>query len=82
MADEIRIKIGTKIEPEEAKSLDPGKRGQTAPVPQKGDEVQAQEYWAQQAIGCPWCGATNWLWVSDTYYYWYTCWNCGNPFRC
>lgn len=81
MADEISVRICQRIEPEEKKSLDSGLRGQTAATPQQDDGVQGQEYWYQQASGCPWCGAVNWLWLSDGAEPWFTCWKCGQAFR-
>lgn len=81
MQVEIHITRGRKISPEAVQSLDPAKRGQTAPTPQPQSEVEAQERFYSAAVACPFCSAVNYLWVSDTGSYWYTCWHCQNPFQ-
>lgn len=76
MANEIKIKVGTRVEEEEAKKLDPRSLGVTGPTP-KGGDVEGQSW--EELVACPWCGAGNWIWV-DPWENAYRCWNCAGVF--
>ena len=71
------VKRGTKIEADEAKTLDPAKRGKTtSEVP----DVEGQEL-VLTLTECPWCGNVGRSVVDTDKYNWYECGNCGRPFR-
>ncbi|MBI4618050.1 MAG: hypothetical protein HY720_30885 [Planctomycetes bacterium] len=77
---EMKIKVGTKIEPAEAKKLDRGKMGVGTVNKPKEAEVEAQcRFWQQ--IVCPWCHGVSWCYVDDQVYLWFTCCWCGCSFR-
>ena len=78
MGEEITVPVGTKIEPEEAATLDRehmavGRMGR----PPGG--VEGQE--GLQYVGCPWCGYPNLCYVTDIPYQWFICGDCGGSFR-
>ncbi|MHC5010186.1 MAG: hypothetical protein ACYTG6_04445 [Planctomycetota bacterium] len=78
MTTGTQIKMGTKIEADEAETLDRNKMGVGTPRPPSGD-VEGQE--GMEYVICPWYGAVNYVYVSDVRWIWYTCWSCGNPFK-
>ena len=75
MAEEIKVKIGTKISDEDAKKLDPEKGAKGHPTPKGGGGVTGQAL-VTAAVVCPYCGAVNHCWVDTNFINWYTCWNC------
>jgi hypothetical protein len=80
MAEEIKVKTGTKIQPEEEKKLDRSKMGVLIAGPPPDVDVEAQAtYWGYTR--CPWCGNVGRSLISTTTYLYYTCGWCGRPFR-
>lgn len=79
MADEMTIRKGTKIEPDELKDFDPAKRGvMIASVPSQ--EVEGQYgYWGYTQ--CPWCGNVGRSYLDTDFIQWYTCGWCGGSFQ-
>ena len=75
---EIKVKRGTKIEPEEAAKMDRTKMGVGLVGPASAD-VEGQWHW--EYVMCPWCGTINRCYVSDVQYLWFTCGFCGNAFK-
>ena len=71
------VKKGTKIQPDEAKKLDPAKRGLAT---QQAPEVEGQELMLA-LTECPWCNAIGRTIIDTERYNWYECGNCGGPFR-
>ncbi len=80
MAEENKIKIGTKVDPAEAKKIDPVRVGQTTAGPGAEPEVEGQAT-GPGYVTCPWCGAMLRGYFSDTYYLSYRCTVCGGYFR-
>lgn len=80
MAKKVEITQGTKIESAQAKKLDRAKMGVTQNTPPQVEEVEAQsKYW--QLTECPWCSNIAWSYVDSSVYLWFTCCNCGRPFK-
>ena len=80
MGDELTVKNGTRIEPDEAKTLDRNKMGVTQIDPPVEGEVEGQyRYWA--LVRCPWCGRVSWCYLDSNVYLWFTCCHCGGAFR-
>ena len=84
MADDVRgssqIPTGKKIEPHEAKKLDPTKMGVGLTGRPQAPEVEGQAFvwrWCE----CPWCGAAVRILYDTDRYLWYQCGNCGGYFR-
>ena len=76
--EEIKVKRGTKIEPEEAAKLDRAEMGVGLVGTASGD-VEGQWHW--EYVMCPWCGTINRCYVSDVRWLWFTCGWCGGAFR-
>jgi len=72
MADEVKVKVGTKVTEKKGQ----GEKGH--PTPQEGD-VTGQAL-VSAAVVCPYCGAVNYIWVDTNVYLWFECWNCGGVF--
>ena len=80
MSEEITIKRGVKIDPEEAKTLDPAKMGVMLTGSPAAEEVEGQAwYWGWTQ--CPWCGNVGRSQLDTDRYHWYTCGACGGAFR-
>lgn len=79
MSQEVKVKTGTKIQPEEEKKLDRNKMGVMIGAGQTEGEVEAQSYYC--LTQCPWCGHVGRSVCSSTVYLYYTCGWCGRPFR-
>lgn len=79
MAEEIKVKTGTKVDPAEEKNVDPAKVGLMLAGPPPEGEVEAQGYWG--FTRCPWCGHVGRSYISSTRYLYYRCGWCGGLFR-
>ena len=75
---EIRVKRGTKIEPEDAAKMDRSEMG-VGLVGRAARDVEGQ--WHLVTAFCPWCGIQVNVQVDENRYLWFTCGWCGNPFR-
>ena len=76
---DVKLRIGTKIEGEELKKMDPSKRGvlvNSAPE----SEVEGQ-WLVPEIVQCPWCGNMGTVVADTNVYLWFTCGRCGNSFR-
>jgi len=74
-----KVKLGKKIEPDKAKTLD---RAQMAVLigKQPQSDVEGQ-YWYEDLVQCPWCGYIGWAWINTDYWSWVTCGACGMAFE-
>jgi hypothetical protein len=80
MAEDPKIPTGKKIEPSEAKKLDPAKMGVGLTGRPQAAEVEGQaKYW--KWVICPWCGSTVRILYDTDRYLWYVCGWCGGWFR-
>jgi transposase len=80
MSDELTVKEGTKIEPDEAKTLDRNEMGVSQIDPIVEDEVEGQRPY-RGLVRCPWCHRVSWCRLNTRYYKWFTCCYCGGSFR-
>ena len=78
MADEISVKVGTKLTDAEVKAIDPKDIGRLYAQPKKAG-VEGQSYLAYQR--CPYCGCVGTGWESAYVYRYFTCHCCGGVFR-
>ena len=77
---EIKVIVGEEISPEEAKKLDPAKRGViTVRKPSEADVTGQYVYTAYTQ--CPWCESIGWGDLDTKRYTWFICGTCGRPFR-
>jgi hypothetical protein len=67
----VEMNVGQKVSESEVKA-NPGKAGEGHPTPEAGGEVGGRGH--DEYVAC-WCGAINYIWVSDVSYNWYRCWN-------
>jgi predicted RNA-binding Zn-ribbon protein involved in translation (DUF1610 family) len=79
MAEEPKVKVGTKVDPAEAKKIDPARIGEATVGSSAETEVEGQATGAGY-VTCPWCGTLLRGYFSDTYYLSYRCTACGGYF--
>ncbi|MEO1200481.1 MAG: hypothetical protein AAFX39_14835 [Pseudomonadota bacterium] len=73
------IKLGRKIEPDQAKRLDRSKMAVMIRTPPEQEvEGQAPTYAATQ---CPWCGSVGYTWIDTDHWTWVLCGYCGQYFE-
>jgi hypothetical protein len=77
MAEEIRVKVGRAMTPQEEASVDKSKAGRmTAQPPQGGVSGQTIRLWAQ----CPYCGCIGYVYESVPHPVEEICHCCGRAF--
>jgi hypothetical protein len=82
MAEEIKVKVGKKIEPEEAKKLDLQKMGLAIGKPPAEGEVEGQAAPCGAWTSCPWCGFVGRVTTcTGPVITWVRCGYCGNSYR-
>jgi hypothetical protein len=80
MNDELKVKTATKIEPDEAKALDPAKMGVGRLDPPVEGEVEGQ-YRRWETRQCPWCHRIVWCYIDTQVWLWFRCGWCNGAFR-
>jgi hypothetical protein len=79
MSDQ-KVKKGTKITAEEAKTLDRSKMGVGIQSKEPTSDVEGQ-FAYEGLTECPWCHNIGRTVLDTDVYLWFTCGNCGLPFR-
>jgi predicted RNA-binding Zn-ribbon protein involved in translation (DUF1610 family) len=80
MSEPITIRKGIPIELAEAESLDRVKMGVALCGPPVETDVAGQRRY-MGLTQCPWCGQIARCEIDSDLYTWFTCGQCGRPFR-
>jgi hypothetical protein len=78
MPQEVKANLGTRLNAEEQKTVDPSKVAALTSQPRESGVV-GQAYMAIQV--CPYCGCVGHGIESETRYLYFTCHCCGQTFR-
>ena len=78
--ENVKVLVGTKVEPDEAKKLDASKMGLSLAGSPAASEVEGQAIYVGYTR-CPWCGHVGRSIIDTNVYTWYRCGGCGGAFR-